>query len=50
MSLNPRGDPPKPPRGATVAIVQPIIPNSRLVRRPLNYPKYKKNYDPNAYV
>ncbi len=34
-------DPPKPPRGVTIAYVQPIVPYSRPSRRPLNYFEYK---------
>ncbi len=47
---NLRGDPPKPPKGATTKVVQPIIPYHRPFMRPLNYPKYKKDYDPNVHV
>jgi len=43
-------DPPKPLGGAIIATMQPIIPYSKSLRRPLNYPKYKKDYDPDAYV
>jgi hypothetical protein len=50
VPLDPGRYPPKPPRGALVAIVQLIIPYSRSFKRPLNYPKYKKNYDPDAHV
>ncbi len=43
-------DPLEPRRGATIAFVQPIIPYSRPFRRPLNYPKYKKNSKLDVHV
>jgi hypothetical protein len=44
------GDPLKPLKGITMSYVQPIVPYSRPFRRPLNYPKYKKDYDPDVHV
>ncbi len=38
-------DPPEPPRGVTVAYVQHVVPYYRPSRRPLNYLKYKKDFD-----
>jgi len=45
---DPRGDPPKPPRCFTTTTAQPIIPCSKPFRKPLNYLKYKEDFDPNA--
>jgi len=44
------GDPPKPLGGATTTVVQLVIPYFRPFRRPLNYPKYKKNSDMDVHV
>ncbi len=30
--------------------MQPIVPYSRLFKRPLNYPEYKKNSNPDVHV
>ncbi len=43
-------DPPKPPRGATIAYVQHVVPYYRPSKRPLNYLKYKKDFDSNVCV
>ncbi len=44
------GDPLKPLKGITMSSVQLIVPYSRPFRRPLNYPKYKKDYDLDVHV
>jgi len=43
-------DPPKPPRGATITYMQPVVPYFRPSRRPLNYPEYKKDFDSDVCV
>jgi hypothetical protein len=50
IPLNLGGDHLEPLRGATIAYVQCVIFYSRPFKTPLNYPKYKKNFDPNAHV
>ncbi len=50
VPLDLEGDPPEPPRGATIAFVQHVVPYYRPFRRPLNHPKYKKNFDSNVHV
>lgn len=50
IPLDPIGDPPKPLISAIITSMQPIIPYSRPFRRPLNYPKYKKDFNLDAHV
>jgi hypothetical protein len=40
----------KPLIGITMSFVQPIIPYVRPYKRPLNYPEYKKDSNPNVHV
>jgi hypothetical protein len=50
VPLNLKGNPPKPPRGATVEVVQPIVPYSMPFMKPLNYPQYMNDFDLNVHV
>jgi hypothetical protein len=44
------GNPPKPLGGATTTVVQLVVPYFRPFRRPLNYPKCMKDFDPDVHV
>jgi hypothetical protein len=50
IPLNLRGDLLEPIGSVIVAYVQLVIPYSRPYKKPFNYLKYKKNFDPNAHV
>jgi hypothetical protein len=47
---DPRKDPPKPPRGVTITSMQPALLYFRPFNTPLNYLKYKKDFDPDVHV
>jgi hypothetical protein len=47
---NPRRDLPKPLGGSIVIVVQHVVPYFKPFKGPLNYPKYKKNFDCNVHV
>ncbi len=50
IPIDPSGDLLEPLGGATTTFVQHVIPYYRPFRKPLNYPKYKTNFDPNVHV
>jgi hypothetical protein len=41
---------PKPLKGVTITSMQHVLVYFRPFKRPLNYLKYKKNFDPDAHV
>lgn len=46
---NPRGELPEPPEG-TLSICVTLVPYFKPYKRPFNYPKYKKYFNPNVHV